>query len=289
MFKSFLPKICAIPAAAIPLALLNVFGHVPPINGRVQRQPPAIARYCQVVTIVIPTVASLVATYFKYKFPLKNKKQVDQISVGVGKHMLNASASEPITGISYKLEKFTEEELPGAYLLDSFRGEKIIENLLKDPINTTRKNVKRTFLNVLLSFLSIITSVIASYVTTSMDICPNGKESCFRMLENPKYSFFPVLSIIWFGTSLTCVAFTLLMWKAAKVSFFVLLIFFLFNFFKIGRIFTHFLVLVLVFLVLSCSFLFLLFFVVLQPFHLFSFNISSWKSEYHHERSCLKY
>ena len=52
MFKSFLPKICAIPAAAIPLALLNVFGHVAPVNGRIQLQPPAIATYCRVVTVV---------------------------------------------------------------------------------------------------------------------------------------------------------------------------------------------------------------------------------------------
>ena len=37
MFKSFLPKICAIPASAIPIALLNVFGHVPVSKeGRIQ-------------------------------------------------------------------------------------------------------------------------------------------------------------------------------------------------------------------------------------------------------------
>ena len=88
MFKSFLPKICAIPAAAIPLALLNVFGHVPPINGRIQRQPDVIATYCQVVTVVIPTLASLAATYFKWKFPLRTKEQCDMIGSGVGKHLL---------------------------------------------------------------------------------------------------------------------------------------------------------------------------------------------------------
>ena len=29
LLKSFLPKICAIPAAAIPISLLNAVGHVP--------------------------------------------------------------------------------------------------------------------------------------------------------------------------------------------------------------------------------------------------------------------
>ena len=250
-------------------------------------------------------MASLVATYFKYKFPLKSKKQVDQISVGVGKHMLNASAPEPITGIGYKLEKFTKEELPGAYLLDSFRGEQIIEDLLNDPTSTTRKNVKKTFLNVLLSFLSIFTSVVASYVTTSMDICPSGKESCFRMLENPKYSFFPVLSIIWFGTSLTCVAFTLLMWKAAKVRayffcvwtvvfIFFYFLFFIFFYYKLDdsslRIFhSNFSFSFSSTFSSSCSSSCSLSF--FQPFDLsfVSFNVSCWKSEYHHERYCLKY
>ena len=33
MFKSFLPKIAAIPASTIPVALLPVFGHVQPVQG----------------------------------------------------------------------------------------------------------------------------------------------------------------------------------------------------------------------------------------------------------------
>jgi Na+/melibiose symporter-like transporter len=215
MFKSFLPKICAIPAAAIPLALLNVFGHVPPVNGRIQLQPPAIAIYCQVVTVVIPTLASLVATYFKWKFPLKTKEQCDQISSGVGKHMLGQAAPEPITGVKYKLETFKEDELQGAYLLDSFRGTQIIEDLLENKEEATKKNYSKAICNVVVALSSILLSIISTYITTSMNICSGGPETCFRMLEEPKYSFFPVLSIIWFGTSLTGVAFSLLKLKSS--------------------------------------------------------------------------
>lgn len=111
MFKSFLPKICAIPAAAIPLALLNVFGHISPVNGRIMKQPAAIKAYCQVVTVVLPTLASLVATYFKWKFPLKTKEQCEAISKGVGKHMQGKAAPEPVTGINMKLQVFTDDEL----------------------------------------------------------------------------------------------------------------------------------------------------------------------------------
>ena len=254
MFKSFLPKICAIPAAAIPLALLNVFGHVPPINGRIQRQPDVIATYCQVVTVVIPTLASLAATYFKWKFPLRTKEQCDMIGSGVGKHLLGKikssmaiqknghfefnrelilffyifvfalqtspgnSAPEPITNIKYKLEKFKDSELPSAYLLDSFRGIKIIKDLLADPIATATENILKCKIKVIVAFTSICLSIISTYVTTNVNICTrsNDPDSCFYMLEEPKFSFFPVISIICFGMSLTAVAFTLLKWNAAK-------------------------------------------------------------------------
>ena len=33
MFKSFLPKICSIPAAAVPISLLGSVGYLSPING----------------------------------------------------------------------------------------------------------------------------------------------------------------------------------------------------------------------------------------------------------------
>jgi hypothetical protein len=215
MFKSFLPKICAIPAAAIPLALLNVFGHVPPVNGRIQLQPPAIETYCRIVTVVIPTFASLVATYFKWKFPLKTKEQCDMISAGVAKHLLGNSAPEPITTIKYKLENFKQDELSSAYLLDSFRGIDIIENLVSDPILTATKNVQSHLIKLLLALTMIFVSLIASYVTTNVEICTN-RGGCFYMLDEPKYSFFPVLSIIGFGISLTAVAFSLLKWNASK-------------------------------------------------------------------------
>jgi len=45
MFKSFLPKIMAIPASALPIALLNSFGHVSPVNGQPQRQPDTVVTF----------------------------------------------------------------------------------------------------------------------------------------------------------------------------------------------------------------------------------------------------
>ena len=42
MFKGFMPKIAAIPASAIPIALLSTFGHKPPIDGILQEQDPQL-------------------------------------------------------------------------------------------------------------------------------------------------------------------------------------------------------------------------------------------------------
>ena len=75
MFKSFLPKICAIPASAVPLALLNMVGHVPPVNGRIQRQPESVKSYVRVVSVWIGSTLSFIAFLLKFRFPLKTKEQ----------------------------------------------------------------------------------------------------------------------------------------------------------------------------------------------------------------------
>ena len=75
MFKSFLPKICAIPASAVPLALLNMVGHVPPVNGRIQRQPESVKSYVRIVSVWIGSSLSFMAFLLKFRFPLKTKEQ----------------------------------------------------------------------------------------------------------------------------------------------------------------------------------------------------------------------
>ena len=110
-------------------------------------------------------MASLVATYFKWKFPLKSKDQCDMISAGVGKHLLGHTAPEPITNIKYKLEKFTEAELEGAYLLDSFRGIKIIEQLLADPKGIKTIITLVTIVTIITNFTNFLHLTIITIIT----------------------------------------------------------------------------------------------------------------------------
>jgi hypothetical protein len=90
-------------------------------------------------------------------------------------------------------------------LLDSFRGTKIVEALLKDPEKAAAANIKSAQCSLVSSAVMLVVSIVTVYLTNH-----------FGMIRDPKLSFFPVLGIIWFGTSLTAVAFTTLKFKAAK-------------------------------------------------------------------------
>ena len=87
MFKSFLPKMAAIPAAAIPTALLNMFGHIAPVDGVYQKQTSAaLLLYIKAVVIIIPSCLSFIAFLFKVRFPLRTTEQNTLISAGIGQH-----------------------------------------------------------------------------------------------------------------------------------------------------------------------------------------------------------
>eukprot|EP00949_MAST-11_sp_MAST-11-sp1_P002941 g2941.t1 len=192
MFKSFLPKICAIPAAAIPLALLSAFGHVEPVNGMIQRQPESVTIYVRVITVIIPTLISLTAFFLKLKFPFKTKEQCDNISSGVASHLMNYAATDPLTGIKYRLTHFTDAELDCVYTLDHFTGIKVIEKLIEDTPGTSKKILEKMNRDTLCWAVCIVVALSLSIASIAMGI-----------LENKIISFIPVLLIVLFGCSLT--------------------------------------------------------------------------------------
>jgi hypothetical protein len=90
-------------------------------------------------------------------------------------------------------------------ILDAFRGVRIVEDLLKDAPATVEKNVAA-------SKKKLVMAVVMQIVATTCVWLTNF----FKMIEDPKLSLFPVLGIIWFGISLTAVAFNILKLKNAK-------------------------------------------------------------------------
>eukprot|EP01043_Picozoa_sp_COSAG02_P114033 COSAG02_NODE_50311_length_321_cov_0.819820_1_plen_106_part_11 len=104
MFKSFLPKVAAIPASAIPVALLDAFGHIAPVDGVIQLQTaPSLKAYIRVTIIVIPTTLAVLAFIMKLRFPIRTRSQNLLVSEGIGRHMVGSSALCPISKVDYTL------------------------------------------------------------------------------------------------------------------------------------------------------------------------------------------
>ena len=78
MFKGFMPKIAAIPASAIPIALLSTFG-TNPQDGILQEQDQPIRTFIQVTIIYIPFLMVMGAFVLKLKYPLYTSVQPNKL------------------------------------------------------------------------------------------------------------------------------------------------------------------------------------------------------------------
>ena len=128
MFKGFLPKISAIPAVALPVALLQALGHKSPIDGVVQKQDPIIKTYCLIICGVVTPLFCVAGTIIKMRFPLKEASQFSSLERGIAQHMLHKESPDPLTGTIYKPFESNPEELHLVFLLDAFpKYETILE------------------------------------------------------------------------------------------------------------------------------------------------------------------
>ena len=131
MFKSFLPKVAAIPASAIPVALLDVFGHIPPVDGIIQLQTdPGLKTYIRVTIIVIPTTLAVLAFVMKLRFPIRTRSQNLLISEGIGRHLVGSPALCPLSQVECTLVQPKEDEMQHFNRLDNFPGLKAVSQLL---------------------------------------------------------------------------------------------------------------------------------------------------------------
>ena len=88
--KSFLPRLAAAPAAALPVALLGPLGHRPPVDGSIQPQTERIIAFCKIITIYFPAALSLVSLVLKTRYPLRTKEQMQMVKDGIRLHRLTA-------------------------------------------------------------------------------------------------------------------------------------------------------------------------------------------------------
>ena len=161
MFKSFLPKVAAIPASAIPVALLDVFGHISPIDGVIQQQTdPRLKGYLRVTIIVIPTTLAVVAFALKLRFPIRTRSQNLSISEGIGRHMVGSSATCPISKHDFTLIKPSDDTETAQFnRLDNFPGVTPIKQLLTGDDGAVKLVTKTTLqfiFAIIFSFCSML-------------------------------------------------------------------------------------------------------------------------------------
>lgn len=206
MFKSFLPKIMAIPSIAIPISLLSAIGHVSPKNGMIQEQPSQVPLFLKLVGAVLTSAVSVLAFFLKTRFPLKTKEMVDQVAEGVALHMSGKEARDPISGKMFMYTKFDDEQLTMVWDLDHFLGSKLIETLLVDTEAETKKLLSRAQVQL----GAAIGSAILSFILTIVCLVP------LKLMTNDAWSFVPTLLIVALGISVVGIVFTTARFKAAQ-------------------------------------------------------------------------
>jgi len=204
MFKSFLPKVMAIPAAALPLSIMNVAGHIPAVNGRVQFQPGAVRWSIRIMAGVISGGLALVAFALKTRYPLKTNAIVEDISQGIAQHKAGLPAVDPLSGVEYSIIEFDESEnLAGVWSLDHFLGTKIIEDIRDDPAAGLEALASRTTKHFIAAVIYLGTTVICLVAS-------------LKLLSNRKLSFVPTLMAVAMGVGFVLVGFTFYRRRAAR-------------------------------------------------------------------------
>ena len=100
--KNIIGKILAIPAAAIPLSMLDYYGYISPSAiGLVSPQPKEATLFIKTIIVTIPAVLSAVSLFFKLGYPFLYKDQMDLVADGIGLHLLGRISYDPITAERY--------------------------------------------------------------------------------------------------------------------------------------------------------------------------------------------
>jgi Na+/melibiose symporter-like transporter len=94
MFKSFLPKVVMIPASALPIAFLGIFGYRSPVGGKPALQPDAVAWYIK-GAIFMGFVASVISTFIKSRYPMR-EEDVSLIRSGIELQKEGKAAPDPL-------------------------------------------------------------------------------------------------------------------------------------------------------------------------------------------------
>ena len=83
MFATLIPKFVAIPASAIPLAVINLLGFNQPIAGVAQNQPKQVESFIQVSFVMLPFSCAVLSFLLKFLYPIKADKTAQLVQAGI--------------------------------------------------------------------------------------------------------------------------------------------------------------------------------------------------------------
>ena len=83
VFATLIPKFVAIPASAIPLALINLLGFNQPIAGVAQNQPKQVENFIRVSFVMLPFTCAVLSFLLKFLYPIKADKTAKLVQDGI--------------------------------------------------------------------------------------------------------------------------------------------------------------------------------------------------------------
>jgi GPH family glycoside/pentoside/hexuronide:cation symporter len=124
---ALLPKLVAIPGAAVPLAVLGTFGYVPG-----QEQTPEVVLVIRVLIALVPAAISTLSLLIALRFPISRAVH-EQIRAGIDAHARGELARDPLTGelLAPPDQRGTDEAT--GWLLDHFSRRELRHALRRGP------------------------------------------------------------------------------------------------------------------------------------------------------------
>lgn len=104
VFATLIPKFVAIPASAIPLAIINLLGFVGPSgSGIVQPQNSNVRTFILVAFVMLPFTCAVASFFVKFRYPIKNDIIAKGVQAGIDAYSSGATHVRPLPPLSCQL------------------------------------------------------------------------------------------------------------------------------------------------------------------------------------------
>lgn len=199
VFSTLIPKFIAIPAAAIPLALINSIGFKPPIQGVAQPQEANVRTFIRLMFVLLPFLSYLFGLLVKFRFPIKSRAVSDQISRGIALHALGHAATDPVTGSLVPCPKLDPHEEAALWAFEPFAQHELELFRALGHGALTRHSLR------------LAQGSVAFAIAMLGVVC-----GTFNLLSHRRLSVLPVLAVILLGLGVTLAAVHTARWLQAR-------------------------------------------------------------------------